>query len=137
MNYQNNMNELKYELFKLALSKSEDEIKNAVDVTKNLLVFLEIENPVEVKNQRPIIDVINEKIESDKTLKDPLAKEYTRHRLISDYINNELKDPDHNDCCRIIAAESLEGVKRIKLDYKNCSVERTGFKSIPSTPENC
>ena len=91
MNYQNNMNDVKYELFKLALSKSEDEIKNAVDVTKNLLHFLEVETPVEVKNQRPIIDVINEKIESDKTLKDPLVKEYNRHLLVSNFINNELK----------------------------------------------
>jgi len=85
------MNELKYELFKLALSKSEDEIKNAIDVTQKLLLFLEIEKPVEVKNQRPFIDIINEKIESDKTLKDPLKKEYTRHLLISNFINNELK----------------------------------------------
>ena len=30
-------------------------------------------------------------------------------------INNELNDPDYNDCCRIIAAENVEGVKGIKI----------------------
>lgn len=30
-------------------------------------------------------------------------------------INNELNDPDYNDCCRIIAAENLNGVKGIAM----------------------
>lgn len=30
-------------------------------------------------------------------------------------INNELNDPDYNDCCRIIAAQNLEGVKTIRI----------------------
>lgn len=34
-------------------------------------------------------------------------------------INNELNDPDYNDCCRIIAAENLESVKGIRIEYNN------------------
>lgn len=136
------MNDVKYELFKLALSKSEDEIKNAVDVTKNLLVFLEVEKPVEVKNQRPIIDVINEKIESDKTLKDPLVKEYNRHRLISDYINNELKVGIEKLCLDIdkklgisppkeFCTDQLSKIfiESLEVDGDKCRMSSKGYES--------
>lgn len=136
------MNDVKYELFKLALTKSEDEIKNAVDVTKNLLVFLEVEKPVEIKNQRPIIDVINEKIESDKTLKDPLVKEYNRHRLISDYINNELKVGIEKLCLDIDKKLGVSAPKEfctdqlskifmesLEVDGDKCRMSSKGYES--------
>ena len=141
------MNELKYELFKLALSKSEDEIKSAVDVTQKLLLFLEIEKPVEVKNQRPIIDIINEKIESDKTLKDPLVKEYNRHRLISDYINNELKVGIEKLCLDIdkklgvsppkeFCTDQLSKIfmESLEVDGDKCRMSSKGYES-PITEE--
>lgn len=49
-------------------------------------------------------------------------------------INNELNDPDYNDCCRIIAAENLEGVKRIKVDFKRLmSISDEEFVSFIDT----
>lgn len=49
-------------------------------------------------------------------------------------INNELNDPDYNDCWRIIAAENLNGVKRIKVDFKRLmSISDEEFISLIDT----
>lgn len=148
LNCQNNMNELKYELFKLVLSKSSEEINEALVVTQKLLNFLEVEKPIELKNQRPIIDIINEKIESDKTLRDPLQKEYTRHRLVSDFVSNELEVGIQKLCLDIdkrlgvpplkdyISDKLAETVMNsLEVDGNKCCVSSKGYES-PFTEED-
>lgn len=49
----------------------------------------------------------------------PKQNEWWYHQNgVINNINNELNDPDYNDCCRIIAAESLDGVKGIGFKDK-------------------
>lgn len=119
----------------LTSQQVDDLIKNTEKLWKYLCVGSLLEPAVQQKNSKPIIDIINEKVESDKTLKDPLKKEYTKHMLVSNYIENELKKGIQKLCFEIDDKLGVSGEFNKQLQS---SLEELFLKNlVPDGDDHC
>lgn len=99
------MIEEKLKILEIVKDLTSQQVDDLIKNTEKLWSYLNTDEPLNcIKKQeasRPVIEIISEKVDSDKTLTDPLKKEYTKHMLVSNFIEDQLEKGLNKLCFEI------------------------------------
>lgn len=115
-----NVNETKLEALNIAKQFNAGDLDELLNNAQKILTFLEYyvgdcDNELSEKKEK-FIDVVNDRL-NKFDYKDSLKKEYARHAIVSEYINNRLGQ-EMIKVCKKIDSEIGEDYSKIDSEYK-------------------